>query len=115
MRYIIVFNLPIVLFSGCTKNNENTSSEMPIAKIGRESVSLENEALKAVWGVRDSSIALEKVINKYNNEAVNLENITLFSLELADGSRLSNYDFKLYGDLTINDLKVIDIGEKLIS
>ncbi len=108
MRNIIVFNLLVVMFSGCLQNHKNASSVMPIAKIGHESVLLENETLKAVWSVQDSSIALKKVINKYNNEVVDLENITLFSLELEDGSRLSNYDFKLYENLTINNLIISD-------
>ncbi len=108
MRHIIVINLLIALFSGCLQNPENVSSAMPIAKVGKYSAILENETIKAVWSVQDSSITLKEVINKYNNEVVDLKNITLFSLELADGSRLSNHDFKLYGDLAINNLHVTD-------
>ncbi len=108
MRRIIAYIFLMDLIVACSTIEEKRFPETVISELGQNTCLLENDALKAIWTITDQSIVLKEVCNKYDHEVVNLEKIILFSLELADGSCMSNHDFKLDGTIALNELTTTD-------
>ena len=111
MRLIIAYAFLINVIFACSIKEEKGSPEVVVGELGQKTHYLENDALKTIWKIEDNSIVLKEFYNKYDHEGVNLENVILFSLELADGSRLSNHDFIMDGKLTVNDLAAMGIED----
>lgn len=74
------------------------------SELGETQMVLSNQALEAKWKIVDQSIVFSELTNKYDQQTVNLENITLFALELEDGSLLTNRDFQLLGKPEMRNL-----------
>lgn len=64
-------------------------------KISETHLTLSNQALEASWEIVDQSVVFSKLTNKYDQQTVDLENITLFAIEFENGTRLTNRDFQL--------------------
>jgi hypothetical protein len=80
----------------------------PIIKITQETIILANEALYAQWKIQNNSITLHKLINKYDNQSIELREVVLFAIETDDGKIFTNYDFNLEGELKLNHLEASD-------
>jgi len=76
--------------------------------LNNNEIILSNNAIQTTWKKEDNSIVLSEVKNKYDGDIVNMEKVTLFAIELADGRQLSNRDFKLQGELKVLSLEVSD-------
>ena len=107
------FFISILFFIlSCTKEKEPVIEEFfPGEYPGKSEISLSdtkitlsNNAIQATWKTEDNSIVLLEIENKYDGDVINMENITLFAIDLANGQQLSNHDFKLQGELTISNL-----------
>ncbi|MCP4974937.1 MAG: hypothetical protein GY931_02130 [Maribacter sp.] len=118
LTHRIAFFISIFLLThvSCTKLKESTqkdffSGEYPgKAEINLidDEISLSNNAIRTIWRKEDNSIVLSEIENKYDGDIINMETITLFAIELADGRELSNRDFKLQGELTVSNLHSSD-------
>ncbi len=78
------------------------------AEINRSKIVLKNRSIEAVWILKDNSIILKELYNNYDDSSINLEAISLFAIEMSNGEKLSNLDFKLKGELEINTLNSTD-------
>ena len=83
-------------------------TEKTEAHINENEIILKNNAIKAVWKLNNNSIQLKELENRYDNSTINLENITLFEIELESGEHLKNSDFKIQGNLKISTLNPTD-------
>lgn len=110
----IVFILLIIIQFGCKKTSQKVEffsgeyAGLPEAEIVGKEVILKNKAINAVWALNNNSIQLKELENKYDNSKVDLETITLFKIELNNGTRFTNFDFKLQGELKVTTLKPTD-------
>lgn len=110
--YLLLIGLCIL--QGCTQRKElsdlswGVDPGVPVALIKDKELVMENNALNVVWELKDKAVSLKEVTNKYDGSRVNLEAITLFSIETADGRQLDNTDFKLRGELSIKDIVATD-------
>ncbi|HLF33379.1 MAG TPA: hypothetical protein VI583_04020 [Cyclobacteriaceae bacterium] len=71
----------------------------PKARIESNRFSLENNAMKVIWLLEDSSICIKSIYNKYDSTHADLENVILFSFEMEDHRVISNLDLKLSGNI----------------
>jgi len=118
MTHRTVFFISIFLFTNisCTKVRESTQrdffpGEYPGTaeiSLNNNEIFLSNNAIQTVWKIEDNSIVLSEIENKYDGDIVNMEKITLFAIELANGRQLSNRDFRLHGELSISNLQISD-------
>ncbi|MGQ7868847.1 hypothetical protein [Sunxiuqinia sp. sy24] len=69
---------------------------------------LSNEALNAKWSIENNSILFRELTNKYDQQSVNLEDITLFAIELEDGNQLTNLDFQLQERPKVSNIVATD-------
>ncbi|GGW50504.1 hypothetical protein [Arenibacter certesii] len=110
--YLLIIGLCIL--QGCKEKNElralswGVDPGIPKAQIKDNELIIENNDLNVVWELKDKVVHLKKITNKYDSSRVNLEAITLFSIETADGKKLDNSDFKLRGALSIKDIVATD-------
>lgn len=74
------------------------------ASVTSKTAAFENDAFKAVWIIENGNIRLKEISNKYDHTIVQLDSIVLFSIQLADGTQLTNRDFTLQGNLSITAL-----------
>ncbi len=99
-----------MVISSCT----TTKQEMTffpgeaMSKLDGSQLILSNQTLKAKWNIVNHSIVLSEVLNKYNGQKVNLENIFLFALEMEDGRILTNLDFIVQDEPKVTDLVATD-------
>lgn len=118
LTYRATFFISVFLIThiSCTKEKEATQKEFfpgeypGNAELSYENneISLSNNVIQTIWKKVDNSIVLSEIKNKYDSDIVNMENITLFAIELADGRQLTNRNFKLHGELTISNLQPSD-------
>ena len=106
MLYIILL---IIFFSCNTKPIEHDFFPGPypggpVAIIGGNNMILSNESMAASWKIVDSSIFLDKVIDKYNQDTVALDHLVLFAVEMEDGQLITNNEFKLDSKPEIQDI-----------
>ncbi len=114
LAYRTAFFISIFLFThiSCTKVKESAQKEFFPGEYPEKAeisfndnkIFLSNNAIQTIWKKEDNSIVLSEIKNKYDGDIINMEKITLFAIELADGRQLSNRDFKLQGELTISIL-----------
>ncbi|NKI26988.1 hypothetical protein HCG49_10485 [Arenibacter sp. 6A1] len=116
MIYIktFLFLIGLCVFQGCKEKNELSTLSwgidpgVPVAQLKNKKVVVENNALNVVWSLKNEAVYLTEITNKYDGSKVNLEAITLFSIETAEGTKLDNSQFKLQGDLVIKDIVATD-------
>ena len=116
-QIIKIYLLFFILLSigGCDNKNtvsQNEFSEIhpgkPVALFEEGKIILKNKSIEAVWFLKDQSIHLKEVFNKYDNSKVNFENTVLFEIELDNGERFDNSQFKLQDELKISNLASTD-------
>ena len=110
--YLLIIGLCIL--QGCKEKHEISNLSwgidpgVPKAQIKGKELVIENNALNVVWELKDKAVHLKKITNKYDGSRVNLEAISLFSIETADGKQLDNTDFILGGELNIKNIMATD-------
>lgn len=110
--YLLIIGL--CMLQSCKEKNEPSNLSwgvdpgVPSAHIKDEELVVDNKALTVIWELKDRSVYLKEITNKYDGSRVNLEAITLFSIETADGRHFNNFDFKLRGSLSINNITATD-------
>lgn len=120
-KYLSYFCLKIFLFTSAILVLSCSSPEVQMTDVfpgiypgtseiitNEGEIIVQNKALSAKWILNDRSIILTELQNKYDQTNVNLEGVLLFGVEMSNGDRLSNLDFKLKGELTISNLKSTD-------
>jgi hypothetical protein len=111
---INIFISLIHVMVGCTPSVNNTDffpgeyPGKPEISINTDKIVIGNNAIRASWRIENQSIVLSDLENKYDGEVINMEEVTLFALELADGRQLTNRDFKLQGKLETSNAEVTD-------
>ena len=94
----------LLAMSACNKSNQNIPffpakyPGKPNAIIDAKKIVLSNEALFAEWELQHGVINLKAVLNKYDNKTVDLSETILFSIELENGQRLTNHDFRIQNE-----------------
>jgi len=117
--HLIIYSSIILLVLcqlACTRVKETTETDFfpgqypgkAEIKINNDDLVLHNDALSAIWMLKNNSIVLKELTNKYDNTVVSVEDITLFAIEMSDGRQLTNHDFKLKGELQIITLQATD-------
>ncbi len=90
-----------VLNTSCSdqKNSEpffpGTYPGIAEGKATGKQMELSNNAIVAEWSVENNSVVLAKLTDKYDGRTLDLSGITLFAIEMEDGSRLTSQDFRL--------------------
>lgn len=113
-KKILVILIGLAIVQGCREDKTlgslswGAAPGVPVAMINDNNLVLQNHALNVVWELDDGSVNLKEITNKYDGSKVNLETITLFSIETSDGVQLDNTDFKLRGILTVKELSATD-------
>ncbi|MBT4412314.1 MAG: hypothetical protein HOC82_20930 [Bacteroidetes bacterium] len=103
----------VFALSGCNSNADNHEffpgeyPGIPEISINNDEIEISNNAILAKWQLVNNSIILSEITNKYDNEFVHLQGITLFTIEL-HGKQLTNLDFKLQGELCLESIAVTD-------
>ncbi len=80
----------------------------PNAIIDARKIVLSNDALLVEWELQQGVINLKKATNKYDNTTVDLRGIILFSIDLENGRRLTNHDFRIQDKPIIRDIDASD-------
>jgi len=78
------------------------------SNLSRTQLALSNNALQAIWDIKDHSIVLNQLSNKYDNTTVDLSQIVLFAIELEDGRQLTNRNFFIQGKPVKTDIASTD-------
>ncbi len=111
--FIGVVSLLLTL-SACNKSKLETPffpakyPGKPNAIIDTKKITLSNEALFVEWELQHGVINLKTFINKYDNQTVDLSETILFSIELENGQRLTNHDFRIQNEPIIVDILATD-------
>ncbi len=71
-------------------------------------LSLANQAIEVEWSIGNNTIQLTQLTNKYDNQTVDLSNITLFAIELGNGQQLTNHDFFIQNRPIVSDIASTD-------
>jgi len=104
----------LLAMSACNKSNQNIPffpakyPGKPNAIIDAKKIVLSNEALFAEWELQHGVINLKAVLNKYDNKTVDLSETILFSIELENGQRLTNHDFRIQNEPLVVDILATD-------
>jgi hypothetical protein len=110
---VILLILYMFLFS-CTKQETGKPffpgkyPGKPFCSISGIELMLSNEAIKVEWAIKDGSIVLKRISDKYDGQSLGLENIILFAVELEDGRKLTSHDFKLKSGPVRSELVAAD-------
>ena len=109
-----LFALMLLLSTGCNESKNDLSffpgefPNQPEAVVNSKKIILSNKAIDAHWDWQNNVISLEKVLNKYDGEIVDLSEIELFAIEFENGEKLTNNDFYIQGEPVINDVVITD-------
>jgi hypothetical protein len=111
---IFFFGLAVTIYSGCTTGIKNPEffpgkyPGKPYVLINEDKITLSNDAIEVEWRIQANSITMAEITNKYDHQSLLLNKITLFAIELSDGKKLTNHDFKLQGALQIENQAATD-------
>lgn len=114
ITFIASWFILILLFGACQKENDINLFFFPknpgdaICKIIQHQLILSNNSVEAIWEIENESLALKQLSNKFDNQVVNFEAVTLFSVELENGMLFTNHDFFVQKEPTINDISATD-------
>lgn len=80
----------------------------PVAFVTDNGALLHNNVISLEWQLKDRSIGLKQITNRFTGETLDLRDIRLFVLNLQNGMILSNKDFLLQGALSIVNIQGTD-------